>query len=655
MSAKLTPDVPSSLSPLDQPFPFTTFNGLSGFTKIERTHTLRQFARVLETQKAKSKKGLPLINFGLFGDTLSGKNSLRYDDNLLSISGIICEQDSGEHTIDRVVEILTTARIACVVVTSPSHTPGLHKWRVYFPTSRLLPREARDPLAARINGLFDGELAPESFAKSQAFYYGYVEGAPDHQVHLIDGRYIDECGELDAGAIKKPKIFKLQDNVIPVPKSEPLPEGEWGTKFALTKLAYCCDEIRAVIEGSCRNTVNAAGFYVARLVTSGDLDKGVAFSELGKAIDHVEAYSSYRSRIPLKTTLALAFADGSVSAQDLFQATEPPRVYEKPDLDGYNSDEANGTDERPSAEQSEPSPETQSAPEPEKATTTSQETPQNSDALKRLIAANPFKPVITMSEGQLAAVVDQVCDVIKRPTSDLFLRAGSQIVKPGFRNVPGHQGHLTVTGVLDPVTPSAIRFEISQATILRKFDARTNHFEPRDPKIDFAHVVEARAPAHGFRPIVGVSSTPTIRPDGSILSAVGYDQQTGLFFKPERSAKINVPDQPTREDALKALDILAELVAETSFVGETDKSVAIAAMLTALAQGCVPVKPLFCFHAHSAGTGKTYVCEIVSVLTSGRRIPVAAASSSREETEKALAGALMAGYPMICLDNFKAR
>ena len=43
---------------------------------------------------------------------------------------------------------------------------------------RTYPPETREKLVARINGLFDGKLAPESFVLSQAYFYGSVTTIP---------------------------------------------------------------------------------------------------------------------------------------------------------------------------------------------------------------------------------------------------------------------------------------------------------------------------------------------------------------------------------------------------------------------------------------------------------------------------------------------
>ena len=58
-------------------------------------------------------------------------------------------------------------------------------------------------LVARINGLFGGKLAPESFVLSQAYLYGSVNNNPDHRVEVIDGDFLDLRDDIYAGSIFK--------------------------------------------------------------------------------------------------------------------------------------------------------------------------------------------------------------------------------------------------------------------------------------------------------------------------------------------------------------------------------------------------------------------------------------------------------------------
>ena len=66
---------------------------------------------------------------------------------------------------------------------------------------RTIRRRWREKGVARVNGLFGGKLAEESFVLSQGYLYGSVNNNPDHRVEVIDGRFLDLRDELYAGSI----------------------------------------------------------------------------------------------------------------------------------------------------------------------------------------------------------------------------------------------------------------------------------------------------------------------------------------------------------------------------------------------------------------------------------------------------------------------
>ena len=72
-----------------------------------------------------------------------------------------------------------------------------------MPTSRPLPPSERANLVARVNGLFGGVLAGESFTLSQSYYFGRVNNNPAHRAEIVGGDFIDSRADLDASAIFK--------------------------------------------------------------------------------------------------------------------------------------------------------------------------------------------------------------------------------------------------------------------------------------------------------------------------------------------------------------------------------------------------------------------------------------------------------------------
>ncbi|MBV8521709.1 MAG: recombinase family protein, partial [Acetobacteraceae bacterium] len=182
---------------LDRQLVVTLFYDASANEKRELPVTPRELADLIRIQTAPEKVSLPWLKLAVFGESRTEKNSLRHDANVKAITGIEVDYDGGEITFEAAHELLEKQGIAAIVYTSPSHTENKPRWRVIAPVSQELPPDKRAHLVGRLNGLFRGALAPESFTLSQAYYFGSVNGNPAHRVEVIDGLPIDLHDDLD--------------------------------------------------------------------------------------------------------------------------------------------------------------------------------------------------------------------------------------------------------------------------------------------------------------------------------------------------------------------------------------------------------------------------------------------------------------------------
>ena len=89
------------------------------------------------------------------------------------------------------VAALIAAGILAIIYTSPSHTEASPRWRVLAPLSQPWWVRPRGRFLARLNGVFGGVFANESWTLSQSYYYGSVKWNPSHRVVLLDGTPID--------------------------------------------------------------------------------------------------------------------------------------------------------------------------------------------------------------------------------------------------------------------------------------------------------------------------------------------------------------------------------------------------------------------------------------------------------------------------------
>jgi hypothetical protein len=186
------------------PLEVTFFKDKAARRQYPRTIAADSLAQRIRDVSARTKGELPLLKLARYGDARSDKGSLRHDANVVEITGIEADYDAEIVNFDAAVEIAQKAGLAAILYTSPSHTPAAPRWRVLCPTSCDLPPVERARLVSRLNGVFGGILARESWTLSTAYYYGRIAGNPAPQVAIVDGTPIDELDELDRIAIGKP-------------------------------------------------------------------------------------------------------------------------------------------------------------------------------------------------------------------------------------------------------------------------------------------------------------------------------------------------------------------------------------------------------------------------------------------------------------------
>ena len=257
-------------------------------------------------------------------------------------------------------------------------------------------------------------------------------------------------------------------------------------------------------------------------------------------------------------------------------------------------------------------------------------------------------PLITVEAGKLHRIATWGEAALIQANVDFYSRGG-QVVRPIVDEVDASKGRKTKCARLGAVGEDTMRDYLSRHARWERFDKRSKEPHRCDPPRD-PGIILSRDGEWKFRPLAGVITAPTMRPDGSIFSTPGYDQSTRLvlFDPPLMPVLIG---NPTRQDALEALALFEELLAEFPFVDEASEAVALSALITPVVRGAMGVAPLHAFRAPAAGSGKSYLVDVASAIETGRLCPVIAAGRTEEETEKRLGAAMLAGYPLISIDN----
>lgn len=258
-------------------------------------------------------------------------------------------------------------------------------------------------------------------------------------------------------------------------------------------------------------------------------------------------------------------------------------------------------------------------------------------------------PKIEIKDGELSQLATRAEALLIHAGVPIYQRGG-ELVRPIIETVDASRGRKTKVAQLRPLDSVYLRDLLARYAIWLRYDAREQQVNQTNPPYETATTVMARAGEWRFKAITGVISTPTMRPDGSLLTMQGYDDATGLLLV-EPPPMPGIPDQPTKEDALAALEVLEELLGGFPFVDDVSKSCALSAIITPILRGAFLVTPMHASRAPTAGSGKSYLWDIVAAIAIGQLMPVMSTGANVEETEKRLGAALMSGQPLISIDN----
>ena len=272
---------------------------------------------------------------------------------------------------------------------------------------------------------------------------------------------------------------------------------------------------------------------------------------------------------------------------------------------------------------------------------------------KFLAGPDEVRASIQFVGGEIASVVDQAEAALIAARLGIYQR-GAFVVRPGEVSVSVAMGREVTAQRILELGDHALVEMLTVAAEWEKYDKRSESWVRIDAPQKVAATYKQRVGRWRLPVLAGLINAPTLREDGSVLYAPGYDVATGLLLDLAGIEFPAIPDRPTRDDAVAALQVLLELLQGFSFVQDSDKSVALSAILTACIRRSLSTAPLHAFTAPVAGSGKSKLVDIATVLASGREAAVIAQGKTEEETEKRLGAMLLAGDPVIAIDNCEA-
>ena len=257
------------------------------------------------------------------------------------------------------------------------------------------------------------------------------------------------------------------------------------------------------------------------------------------------------------------------------------------------------------------------------------------------VIAARMKPIIRVIAGEIHRIADAAEAELTQ--SKKYYQRGNLIV--AVFNDPG-----THETRIQAISKPALVRALAGIAIWERFDGWSKDWVRIDPPERHAAVLFDAANYPHLPVLNGLARQPYLRSDGSLMLTAGYDLATGMFGMFDAS-RFSVPDKPSRMQAEEALTLLHELLAEFRFANDTDRVAALSAILAATIRPSLALAPMFHVRAHAVGSGKSYLCELITAFATPQRGTPTTFPADDEECRKLLLAELLRAPAVIEFDN----
>jgi hypothetical protein len=206
--------------------------------------------------------------------------------------------------------------------------------------------------------------------------------------------------------------------------------------------------------------------------------------------------------------------------------------------------------------------------------------------------------------------------------------------------------------VITSLKVPTLRERLSTDCRFLTFDKSSGGHKAVTPPEIVVQAVSCRGQWPGVRPLVGVITAPTMRPDGTILQEPGYDPSTGLLYLPGDVTYPHVDDEPTLDQCRHNFRALAEVARDFPFAKKHHFSAWLAGLLTCIARPAIDGPcPLFAVDATTRGTGKTRLVQATARLAFGQEAAAFSQPEDEDEIRKRITSILYRGDSLVLIDN----
>ncbi len=200
-----------------------------------------------------------------------------------------------------------------------------------------------------------------------------------------------------------------------------------------------------------------------------------------------------------------------------------------------------------------------------------------------------------------------------------------------------------------PFPKPLIRERVTQCCQLKKQKQKGGTYIAK-PEAWLVDSIYHRGSWDYIRPLTGITDCPRMRNDGSILQQIGYDESTGLLFSPTITFQ-EIGNHPTREDAIESANRLLTVVADFPFETISDRLGWLCLVLTYLCRPAIHGPcPMFAVSANVAGSGKSMLIDIASLIATGK-VSARKPYLNDGELGKSITAIAIEAIPSVMLDN----
>ena len=252
-----------------------------------------------------------------------------------------------------------------------------------------------------------------------------------------------------------------------------------------------------------------------------------------------------------------------------------------------------------------------------------------------------MKPVIRVMGGEIHKTV--VLAEKELANTGKYYQRGNQIVSIVMDKT-------TKQTVVREIKPAALVPALSECSVWEQFDGRSKKVEKKDPPPKVIAALNDATSYEYLPNLITLAPQPYLSSNGKIINKSGYCSETQIYSTYKDTA-YNIPEKPSKEDAYQASEDLKRLIAEFPFADDIDESATLSAMLAATIRSGLSLCPMYHVRAPQISSGKSYLCQLVSLFATPSNPTSATFPQNDEECRKQVLSLLLKCPSIIIFDN----